>query len=139
MQLAFSHTFERKSLNLLTLSTHLPMMSIRKKKKHRHFYFSIIINHKSMSIAMLRQAGLLLHIIGLTMAAGVTLVSYIASRKFLAQYRQDKERGFANSACSFNTPEDCRNRFADTDSLRSFDDFCIRRRVRPTAMVQDKK
>src|SRR5882757_11445693 len=71
------------------------MMSIRKKKKHRHFYFSIIINQKSMNVAMLRQVGLLLHIIGLTMAAGVTLVSYIASRKFIAQYRQDKEKGFA--------------------------------------------
>src|SRR5882757_7153216 len=70
-------------------------MAIRKKKMRWRFYFRVIINHKIMSVAILRQVGLLLHIIGLTMTAGVTLVSYIASRKFLAQYRQDKEKGFA--------------------------------------------
>ena len=48
-----------------------------------------------MSIATLRQIGLLLHIIGITIAAGVTLVSFIALRKFIWLYTQDKEKGFA--------------------------------------------
>jgi len=39
--------------------------------------------------------GKLLHIIGLTMLAGTTLVSYVVSKKFWAQYKQDKEKGFA--------------------------------------------
>ena len=48
-----------------------------------------------MNALILRQVGLLLHIIGFTTAAGVTLVSYIASQRFLPLYAQDKEKGFA--------------------------------------------
>src|SRR6185369_4483550 len=48
-----------------------------------------------MNALILRQVGLLLHIIGFTTAAGVTLVSYIASQKFLPLYTQDKEKGYA--------------------------------------------
>jgi hypothetical protein len=69
--------------------------SIRKKGKHLHLYFSLNIIQKIMSIATLRQIGLLLHIIGVTMAAGVALVSYLASRKFLSQYTLNREKGLA--------------------------------------------
>jgi len=41
------------------------------------------------------QAGLLLHIIGLTTVAGTILVSYIILRQFQTQYMKDKQKGFA--------------------------------------------
>lgn len=46
-----------------------------------------------MSIINLHQSGLLLHIIGLTAAAGSTLTGYIMLLKFLPQYKKDKEKG----------------------------------------------
>ncbi|MBA4053408.1 MAG: hypothetical protein C0490_01725 [Marivirga sp.] len=48
-----------------------------------------------MNTQSLLQAGLLLHIIGLTSIAGVTLVGYIMSRQFRKLYAQDKQKGFA--------------------------------------------
>jgi len=46
-----------------------------------------------MSILSVHQSGLLLHIIGLTAAAGATLTGYVTSLKFLPQYKKNKEQG----------------------------------------------
>jgi uncharacterized membrane protein len=48
-----------------------------------------------MNMTSFTHVGLLLHIIGLTTIGGVTLASYITSRKFWNQYIQDKQKGFA--------------------------------------------
>ena len=48
-----------------------------------------------MNMPNLLQVGLFLHIIGLATIAGVTLASYIISRKFRVLYIQDKQKGFA--------------------------------------------
>lgn len=41
----------------------------------------------------LLQSGLLLHIIGITVLVGSTLVSYIVQQRFLKEYKVDKQRG----------------------------------------------
>jgi hypothetical protein len=48
-----------------------------------------------MNMYSLLQAGLFLHMIGLTTVAGVTLANYITSRQFRMQYAIDKQKGLA--------------------------------------------
>lgn len=48
-----------------------------------------------MNMLRFLQAGLLLHLIGLTTIVGTTLVSYIILRQFRTEYIQDKHKGFA--------------------------------------------
>lgn len=48
-----------------------------------------------MSIQFLLHAGLVIHIIGMTTLAGVTLASLLTSRQFKTQYALNKERGSA--------------------------------------------
>jgi uncharacterized membrane protein len=48
-----------------------------------------------MNNQTLLHAGLVLHIIGISTLAGVTLASYITSRQFRMHYGMDKKKGFA--------------------------------------------
>lgn len=47
-----------------------------------------------MNSYFLLKTGLFLHIIGLVMIAGATLISYISYRYFWKQYGQDKQKAF---------------------------------------------
>jgi hypothetical protein len=48
-----------------------------------------------MNMLSFLQAGLLLHIIGLTTVAGTILVSYMILRQFRSEYTLDKQKGYA--------------------------------------------
>jgi uncharacterized membrane protein SirB2 len=48
-----------------------------------------------MNMQVLLHAGLALHLIGLTSAAGTTIATYIITLQFRIQYAKDKQKGFA--------------------------------------------